>query len=48
MKPILPNIYMLEILNMILMGDGSSNIINEDSLVTFAALAKFKRFVICT
>ena len=32
---ILPNIYMLAILNMILMGDGSSNIINEDSLVTF-------------
>ncbi|MCL1935891.1 MAG: SAM-dependent methyltransferase [Defluviitaleaceae bacterium] len=29
---ILPSIYMLAILNMILMGDGSSNIINEDSL----------------
>lgn len=32
---ILQNIYMLAILNMILMGDGSSNIINEDSLVAF-------------
>jgi len=29
---ILQNIYMLAILNMILMGDGSSNILNEDSL----------------
>ncbi len=29
---ILPSIYMLAILNMILMGDGSSNIINKDSL----------------
>lgn len=29
---ILPNIYMLAILNMILMGDGSSNILNDDSL----------------
>lgn len=29
---VLPNIYMLAILNMILMGDGSSNIINQDSL----------------
>ncbi len=29
---ILPNIYMLAILNMILMGDGSSNIINQNSL----------------
>ena len=29
---ILTNIYMLAILNMILMGDGSSNILNEDSL----------------
>lgn len=32
---VLPNIYMLAILNMILMGDGSSNIINEDSLLVF-------------
>ena len=29
---VLPNIYMLAILNMILMGDGSSNILNLDSL----------------
>lgn len=32
---ILPNIYMLAILNMILMGDGSSNIINQDSIMDF-------------
>lgn len=32
---LLPNIYMLAILNMILMGDGSSNIINQDSLMDF-------------
>lgn len=32
---ILSNIYMLAILNMILMGDGSSNILNEDSLQDF-------------
>lgn len=32
---ILPSIYMLAILNMILMGDGSSNILNEDSLNGF-------------
>ena len=32
---ILPSIYMLAILNMILMGDGSSNILNEDSLNDF-------------
>lgn len=32
---VLPNIYMLAILNMILMGDGSSNIINQDSLRDF-------------
>lgn len=32
---LLPNIYMLAILNMILMGDGSSNILNEDSLKDF-------------
>lgn len=29
---ILPEIYMLAVLNMILMGDGSSNIVNKDSL----------------
>ena len=33
---ILPSIYMLAILNMILMGDGSSNILNEDSLNNFS------------
>lgn len=32
---ILENIYMLSILNMILMGDGSSNILNKDSLQDF-------------
>ena len=32
---ILENIYMLAILNMILMGDGSSNILNKDSLLDF-------------
>lgn len=32
---ILPSIYMLAILNMILMGDGSSNILNKDSLADF-------------
>jgi len=32
---ILPSIYMLAILNMILMGDGSSNILNKDSLSQF-------------
>ena len=32
---ILENIYMLAILNMILMGDGSSNILNKDSLQDF-------------
>ena len=31
----LPSVYMLAILNMILMGDGSSNIINRDSLTDF-------------
>lgn len=33
---ILPNIYMLAVLNMILMGDGCSNVLNKDSLVDFA------------
>lgn len=32
---VLPSVYMLAVLNMILMGDGSSNIINEDSLKGF-------------
>lgn len=32
---ILPSVYMLAILNMILMGDGSSNIINKDSIRDF-------------
>ena len=32
---LLSSVYMLAILNMILMGDGSSNIINEDSLENF-------------
>jgi len=32
---LLPSVYMLAILNMILMGDGSSNIINRDSLKDF-------------
>ena len=32
---ILPEVYMLAVLNMILMGDGSSNIINKDSLKEF-------------
>lgn len=32
---VLPEIYMLAVLNMILMGDGSSNILEEDSLVDY-------------
>lgn len=32
---LLPEVYMLAILNMILMGDGSSNILNRDSLTDF-------------
>ena len=32
---ILSNVYMLAVLNMILMGDGSSNILNKDSLLDF-------------
>lgn len=32
---LLPSVYMLAILNMILMGDGSSNIINKDSIKDF-------------
>jgi len=38
---ILPEIYMLAILNMILMGDGSSNILNEDSIKDFNNEGKF-------
>lgn len=34
---ILPSVYMLAVLNMILMGDGSSNILNKDSLKEFDA-----------
>lgn len=34
---ILPNVYMLAVLNMILMGDGSSHILNRDSLREFDA-----------
>ena len=40
---VLPNIYMLAILNMILMGDGSSNIINQDSLRDFRGNYGFGR-----
>ena len=32
---VLPSVYMLAVLNMILMGDGSSNILNKDSLKDF-------------
>ena len=32
---LLSNVYMLAVLNMILMGDGSSNILNQDSLLDF-------------
>ncbi|MCD8147240.1 MAG: N-6 DNA methylase [Clostridiales bacterium] len=39
---ILPNIYMLAVLNMILMGDGSSNILNNDSLKDFDGTYKYK------
>ncbi len=38
---ILPEIYMLAILNMILMGDGSSNILNEDSIKDFKNKEEF-------
>jgi len=40
---ILPQIYMLAILNMILMGDGSSNILNKDSLTDFEGNYGFVR-----
>lgn len=32
---LLPNVYMLAVLNMILMGDGSTNIVNNDSLTQY-------------
>ena len=32
---VLSSVYMLAVLNMILMGDGSSNILNEDSIINF-------------
>lgn len=40
---LLPSIYMLAILNMILMGDGSSNILNKDSLKDFDGKYGFGR-----
>lgn len=38
---LLPSVYMLAILNMILMGDGSSNIINDNSLTSFDGNYRF-------
>lgn len=38
---ILQNVYMLAVLNMILMGDGSSNIVNKDSLKDFTGNYEF-------
>ena len=40
---ILPEIYMLAVLNMILMGDGSSNVLNLDSLKNFDGTYPTKR-----
>ncbi|MCD8282300.1 MAG: SAM-dependent methyltransferase [Prevotella sp.] len=40
---ILPSVYMLAILNMILMGDGSSNILNKNSLTDFDGKYGFVR-----
>lgn len=40
---VLPEIYMLAILNMILMGDGSSNILNKDSLYDFNGEYEFNK-----
>ena len=40
---LLPSVYMLAILNMILMGDGSSNILNTDSLKDFDGKYGFGR-----
>ena len=41
---VLPSVYMLAILNMILMGDGSSNILNKDSLTDFNGKYGFNKF----
>ena len=40
---VLSNVYMLAILNMILMGDGSSNILNKDSLLDFDGKYGFEK-----
>lgn len=40
---LLPDIYMLAILNMIMMGDGSSNLINDDSLLNYNGNYAYKR-----
>jgi len=40
---ILPSVYMLAVLNMILMGDGSSNILNKNSLRDFDGCYEFGR-----
>lgn len=40
---LLQNVYMLAVLNMILMGDGSSNILNKDSLTEFNGKYGFGR-----
>lgn len=40
---ILPEIYMLAVLNMILMGDGSSNILNQNSIDDFSGEYAFKK-----
>lgn len=39
---LLPDIYMLAVLNMILMGDGSSNIVNENSLTEYQGNYAYK------
>lgn len=40
---VLPEIYMLAVLNMILMGDGSSNIINKNSLSDFDGMYGYEK-----
>lgn len=40
---LLPSVYMLAILNMILMGDGSANILNKDSLTDFDGQYGYKQ-----
>lgn len=40
---ILPEIYMLAVLNMIMMGDGSSNLLNDDSLKNFNGEYSFRK-----